>query len=594
MAGLGLLTPGTTLAQAQAEMDGLAAALAESYPETNASVGVRLVALREHLFGDVRTPLLVLLGAVGALLLIACTNVAGLMLARGAQRHREYALRGALGASTGRLMRHVTAESLLLASAGCALGVALTFAGVRVIRALGPDHLPRIDELSVDGTVLLFALFMGGLSALAAGMAPSLKLSRPDIRDTLSEGSRGAAGARSSSALRRRLVVAEIAGAVVLLIGAGLLVRSFGILMDRELGFEPRNRLAVQIFAYAYNSAADRVTFVNEAVAQMEAVPGVLDVALTSNLPGATDGTVASIDIEVPFTIVDRAVPPVGQEPTASLVQVSPGLFEVLRIPFVAGRTFEASDDARAPRVVVVNEALVRRHFADRDPVGERVSVHYGQNPVNAEIVGVIADVRPLGHQSDPRPEIYFSLAQMGAGSLTFVVETVGDPAALTGPVTEAIWAANPAQAVWGVATLESLLADWLKERRFNLYLLSAFAAVALLLAAVGLYGLISFSVEERVGELGIRRALGGRSGDILGMVLREGAALALVGIGLGLVAAVVLTRFLQGMLFGVEPADPATFAALALTVLVVASVAALLPALRAVRVDPMTALRIE
>ncbi|HKJ02775.1 MAG TPA: ABC transporter permease, partial [Longimicrobiales bacterium] len=593
MTGVGLLAPGASREEAQAEVDRLAASLAGSYPDTNGSVGMALVPLREHLFGDVRTPLLVLLAAVGAVLLIACANVAGLMLARGAQRHREYALRGALGATVGRLIQQVTAESVLLALGGYALGIAFTYGGVRVIRALGPD-MPRLDELTVDGSVLLFALAMGGLSAFLAGVAPSLKLSRPDVREALVEGGRGSYGGQGSTRLRRRLVVAEIAAAVVLLIGAGLLVKSFSILLDRELGFEPQGRLAVQVFAYDYNGPADRQTFVDEAVRRIEAVPGVEGVALTTNLPGATDGAVASIDVEVPFTVLDRATPPAGQEPIASISSVTPGLFEVLAIPLVSGRTFQRSDDAQAPGVVVVNEALARRHFGDRDPLGERLELRFGPGPQHVEIVGVVADVRALGPQSEPRPEIYRPLAQAGSGSLTFVVASSGDPGALANAVNQAIWTANPAQSIWGTATLDNLMADWLRERRFNLFLLSGFAAVALLLAGVGVYGLMSFSVEQRMGELGIRRALGGRSSDILGMVLREGSLLAAMGIVLGVAGALGLTRFLQGMLFGVESTDPATFATLAAAVLVVTGLAALVPAIRAVRVDPADALRQE
>jgi len=591
MVGIGLLREGATREQAQAEVDGLATSLAAAFPETNESVGMELMPLREYLFGDVRTPLLVLFGAVAAVFLIACANVAGLMLARGAQRQKEFALRGALGASRSRLFRHVGTESAFLAAAGCALGVCVTFGGVRAIQALGPDHLPRIEELSVDGPVLVFAVLLGGLSALLAGMAPSARLSRPDVRETLSEGARGSTGGRRGTSLRGRLVTGEVAGAVVLLIGAGLLVKSFGVVLDRELGFDPTNRLAVQIFAYEL-TPADLDRFAEEALTQMEALPGVLGVALASNVPGANDGTLASIDIETPFTIEDRPAPPPGQEPMASLSMVSRGYFDVLDIPILSGRDFASSDDAAAPRVLVVSDALVRRHFGGEDPIGEKLLVHFGQTPRPAEIVGVAADVRPLGHHSEPRPEIYFPITQVGAGSLTFIVETTGQPAHLVDPVTEAIWAANPAQAVWGAATLEDLLAEWLKERRFNVFLLSSFAGVALLLAAVGIYGLMTFSVEQRVAELGIRRALGGPSGAILGMVVREGARLAGVGVVLGLAAAMLLTRFLRGMLFGVEATDPATFAGLSVVVLAVAVGAAFLPAVRAMRVDPMVALR--
>ena len=596
MTGFGRLAPGASLEQARAEVDRLASSLTETHPGTNASMGFRLVPLREHLFGNVRTPLLVLLGAVGFVLLIACANVAGLILARGAERQREYALRGALGASAARLIRIVATESVLLAGVGCLLGIGITWAGVQAIQTLGPDHLPRIDELSVDGAVLAFAVAAGALSAILGGLAPSLRLSRPDLREMMSQGGRGSSGSRTSLRLRNRLVVGEVAAAVVLLVGAGLLLKSFTVLLDEELGFDPTDRLAVQVFAYGYGQDGQMTLpeFVNGVVDRLEATPGVEQVALTSSIPGATDGTLASLDIDLPFLVADRAPPPQGREPRGWSHKVSFGYFDVMEVPVVEGRGFQRSDDAQSTRVMVVNETFARRHFPDESPLGERILLGSGEQQSSWEIVGVVADVRSQGHARPPRPEFYRSLSQSGTGSLTFVVEASGDAATLTSQAREAIWAVNPSQSIWGAATVESLLADWLKERRFNLMLLGGFAVVALLLAAVGIYGLMSYSVEQRASELGIRKALGGQAGDIVGMVLREGAGLAVAGVTLGLVGALILTRFLEGMLFGVEPTDPATFALLAAAVLAVAALAALLPALRAVRIDPMVALREE
>lgn len=596
MTGFGRLAPGVALEQARAEVDRLAASLSETHPRTNASLGFRLVPLREHLFGDVRTPLLVLLAAVGLVLLVACANVAGLILARGAERQREYALRGALGAGSGRLFRIVATESFMLAAVGCLLGIGISWAGVEAIRTLGPGHLPRIDGVAVDGTVLAFAVAAGALSAVLGGLVPSLRLARPDLREMMSQGGRGSSASRSSLALRNRLVVAEVAAAVVLLVGAGLLLKSFTVLLDEELGFDPTNRLAVQVFAYGYGQDG-RMTlgeFVNGVVDRLEATPGVEAVALTSSIPGATDGTLAAIDIDLPFVVDDRAPPPEGQEPRAWSNQVSADYFEVMGIPVLQGRSLLRSDDAEAPPVVVVNETLARRHFGEGDPVGERIVLGAGERRRAWEIVGVVADVRSHGHASAPRPEVYRALTQSGTGSLTFVVHAAGDAASLTNVARETIWEVNPSQSVWGAATLESLLADWTAQRRFNLLLLGGFALVALLLAAAGIYGLVSYSVEQRVAELGIRKALGGRATDIVGMVLREGAALALAGVALGVVGALFLSRFLEGMLFGVEPTDPATFALLSTAVLAVAGLAALVPALRAARLDPMVALREE
>jgi len=594
MTGIARLAPGATFAQAQEESDRIAASLAATFPQTNASTRFQLVPLREHLLGDVRTPLLVLFGAVGFVLLIACANVAGLILARGAQRQREYALRGALGAGKGRLFTHVTLESLVLAAGGCALGVALTLAGVRIVAALGPDHLPRIDELRIDVTVLIFAVLCAVVSALLAGLAPSVRLSRPELRSALSEGARGSVGHRRGRSLRRYLVVIEVALAVVLLIGAGLLFKSFAVLLDKELGFEPADRVVLQLFAYDYPDAGARANFVNGSIENLRAIPGVERVALTTTVPAANDGTIASIDIDVPFVIQDRVAPPAGQEPTAATSSVSPGYFEVLEIPIAAGRAFDQRDHPQSPPVILINEALARRHFAQEEPIGRKITtLGYGRR-VTREIVGIVRDVRPFGHESEPRPEIYFPMAQLGSGSLTFVLQMRPGSATPITAFTQAVWQINPAQAIWGAATLESMLGDWLKQRRFNLTLLGAFAAIAVILALVGIYGLISFSVEQRLGEMGIRRALGGSSRDILSMIFREGALLGGAGVLLGILGSLALTRFLRGMLFGVSAIDPATFALLSFLVLAVVALAALLPGVRAIRVDPVTALRMD
>ncbi len=593
MLGVARLRPGATVQQAQTELTRIGASLAEAYPEDMGNTSFRAVPLREHLFGDVRTPLMVLLAAVGLVLLIACGNVAGLMLARGARRQREYALRGALGASTTRLVRQITVESLILAAFGCLLGIGITYLGVGVIGRLGPDHLPRIDEVAIDGSVLLFAVAVSAISAVLSGITPSIKLSRPELASALGDGSRGSTRGPGSLRVRNRLVVVEVAAAVVLLVGAGLLTRSFTTLLDEELGFDPDGRLAVQVFAYdGYETPEARAAFVREAIENLEALPGVSGVALTSSVPSATDGQLASIDIDLRFTIGDRAAPPPGQEPIAAISQVSPGFFEVMEMPIVEGRAFDDADDADGVQVVVVNEALARRHFGDQSPIGETLVI--GFRPLPREVVGVVADIRPQGYESEPRPEVYFPLNQFGTGSLTFVVASEVDAGTLVAPSMEAIWNANPAQSIWGTATLDSLLDDWLTERTFNLLLMASLAVIALALAGIGIYGLISFSVEERVAEMGIRRALGGGAASILKMVLVEGTRLAALGLALGLILAYPLTRFIQGMLHGVEAADPVVLLGLVLAVMVVAGLAAFVPAMRAVRADPMTALRTE
>lgn len=593
MLGVGRTAPGATLDQVQEELHLLGSSLASIYPESNATTTFRAVPLRDYLLGDVRTPLLILFSAVGLVLLIACANVAGLMLARGVSRRREYALRGALGASVGRLVRQIGIETVLIAGLGCLMGIALAAGGTEIISRLGPDHLPRIDELRLDGVILAFAVSVAGVSALLSGITPSFQLSRSDLAGTLMDGGRASTGGPSGVRLRRRLVVAEVAAAVVLLLGAGLLSKSFTTLLDEDLGFDPTNRLAVQVFAYdGYESAEERSVFVREAIENMEALAGIERVALTSSVPGATDGVLAAIDINLPFTIEDRPAPPVGQEPVAAISQVSAGFFDLMDMRVVDGRGFTSADRSDAPSVVVVNESLARRHFGDVSPVGEHLVIGY--RPVSREIVGVVADIRAGGPESVPRPEVYFPISQFGTGSLTFVARTQVEPGELTAPAMDAIWEANPAQAIWGAATLEQLLADWLVERRFNLLLMGSLATIALALAGVGIYGLMSFSVEHRVSEMGVRRALGSESRAILTMVLAEGARLAGLGLVIGLVVAYSLTGVIRGMLHGVEPADPLVLVGLVTAVLAVACTAAFVPALRATRADPMHALRTE
>jgi len=593
MTAVGRMAPGVTLAQAEQEVAQVARSIAEANPQTSANLGFRMVPIRDHLFGDVRTPLWVLGGAVGLVLLIACANVAGLLVARGVERGREFALRDALGASRGQRVRLMVFESALISAAGAALGTGLTYAGVAVIRSLGPDHLPRIDELAVDGPVLAFALGAAVLSALISGVLPAFRLSQPDPASELREGGRGASRSRGGVRFRNRLVVLEVAGAMVLLVGAGLLGKSFLVLLDQDLGFEPENRLALQTFAYGYQDGG-LAQFVNQTIDNMEAIPGVTSVALTSSVPTANDGVLAALDIDMPFTVQDRPPPPAGQEPLAWVTWVSRGLFEVLGQPILRGRGFEATDDASAPLVIVINETLARQQFGDQDPIGETLVTGRGEAAVAREIIGVVADVRPNGHSSAPRPEMYYSLSQSGNASLTFVIRTEVPPAGVVEAARNAVWAANPAQAIWGVATLKSLVADRLMERRFNLILLGCFAFVSLFLAAIGIYGLVSYSVQMRRVELGIRRALGGPSSTILAMVLREGALLGVAGVTLGLVGSLAAGKFLRSMLFGVEPTDPGTLALLSVVVLGVSALAAFIPAIRAGRVDPADALRAE
>ena len=590
MGGVARLAPGVTVEQAQSQLDRISADLSATYPESNGNKSVRALPIREFLFGDVRTPLMVLMGAVALVLLVAAANVTGLQLARGAGRTREYALRGALGASSRRLLRLVTVESALLAGLGCALGVLLAWAGTYVIRSLAPTQIPRIDEVSLDLPVLGFAMAAALASALFAGIFPALKASGTDLNWALSEGGRGNEHGRRSGRLRDRLVVGEIALALVLSIGAGLLFKSFDRLLSKELGMEPDGRLAMQLFAYD-NEGRMKVDLVRESLDQIRGLPGVEAVAVSSTIPLADDQSISSIEINVPFRVDGADPPPEGQEPIAAVASITSDYPDAMGIRLTAGRPFSAEDHADAPLTILINEALARRHFGERDPLGRSLTVNYN-GWHSRTIVGVLADVRPQGFESEPVPEIYMPLEQVPTGSLTYVIKGAGDPAALSPSVQRAIWDIDPTQSIWATRTMPDLLSDWTRERKFNLALMAAFSGLAILLAAIGIYGLMSFSVEQRVGELGLRRALGGDSGDLLRMVLGRGAALAGMGIGIGLVGAVATSRLLRGMLYEVGALDLTTFAALSATVMIVAVIAAYLPARRATRVDPMVALR--
>jgi putative ABC transport system permease protein len=591
MPGVAKLAPGVSLAQARAEADRVARSIEEASPGAVVDLGFRLTPIREYVFGDVRTPLWILGAAVGLVLLIACANVAGLLVARGLERTREFAVRDALGASRGRILRLMGAEAGLLAALGGVLGVGLTFAGVGAIRGLAPE-LPRIETIGVNGSVLVFALAATTLAALLSGLLPAVRLRHSNASTPLREGGRGASTSRGGIRLRNRLVVLEVAGAMVLLVGAGLLVKSFAALMNEELGFEPDNRLALQTFAYGYDGDG-LAQFVNGTIENMMAIPGVDGVALTTSVPTADDGVLASIDIDLPFTIDGRAEPPPRQAPRGWATWVSQGLFEVLGQPVVEGRAFRITDDVNAPMVTIVNETFVRQHFGGASAVGEVINTG-GQTPVAREIIGVVADTRPLGHASAPRPEIFLPLTQSGNQSLTFLIRTEVPPETVVEAARQAIWDANPQQAIWGAATLDDLVASRLVERRFNLTLLGAFALIALFLAAIGIYALVSYSVQMRRTELGIRRALGSPPAEILAMILKEGGLLGASGVVLGVGGALVATRFMRGMLFGVEPNDPGALVGLSVVVLGVSVVAALVPALRARAIDPAEALRAE
>ena len=585
---VGLLRPGVTPRQADAELREIAARLEKQYPQQQAERIALTRPLAEDVFGRTRPQLLVLLGAVALVLLIACANVANLLLARATARRREVAIRLALGASRARLVRQLLVESLLLAAGGAALGVVFARWSLAAMRPLVERALPRASEIALDGPVFLFLLAVAVASGVLFGLAPALQATRGDVKDFLGEGSKGTAGA-AQTRLRAGLVVAEIALSLVLLVGAGLLMRGFFLLRGTPAGLDPRNVLTVRVGTPDGVPDAERTTrFFGPVLERVRAIPGVGSAGMITMLPIQSAWTNGG------YTVEGEPTPEPGKEPLAEMRITSPGFYQSLRIPIVAGRDFSEAD-AVSPGGVIVNQAFVKRHFeSGESPVGRRVNIYGAARP----IVGVIGDVRQAGLDREPLVEVhgYFNDTTVTGwlSEMTIAVRTSVPPASVAGAVREAVRRVNADQPVFRVQTMEEVVAESLAGRRLHLWLLGIFAAVALALAAAGLYGVIAYLVAQRTREIGIRMALGARTRDVVGLVVAQGARLTAVGILVGLAGAWALTRLLATMLYGVSPRDPATFLAVAGVLASVAMLATWLPARRAARVDPLLAIRSE
>jgi putative ABC transport system permease protein len=585
---VGRLQPGVTVAQAQADLARVNAGLVERFPDQQ-GYGVLVVDLHEQIVGRVRPAILVLLAAVGFVLLIACTNVANLLLARASSRERELALRAAIGAGRGRLVRQLLTESLLLAALGGAAGLVVGWAGLEALVRLAPSDLPRLQAIAIDGRVLAFTAGAALLTGVLFGLAPALSVARVDPGRTLKDGGRGATG--PGGALRRGLVVVEVALAVVLLVGAGLMLRSFVALQQVDLGMRTDRVLTarVALLGERYEPPAPRVEFFREFVERAEALPGVEGAAAigTVFLSATPNSANFSIDGRPDFTPEEQIEVPIDS--------ITPNYFEVMDVPLVGGRYFDARDTEASTPVVIVNEAMARRFWSGEDPVGRRIK--YGRSSSQAPwmtIVGVVADTRRTGYESAVRPETYLPQSQGTEFAMTLVVRTSGEPEAALAPLRGVLRDMDPAVALQAPGPLADRVREMTAGRRLNTSLLTAFAAVAALLAGVGIYGVIAHAVERRRRELGVRVALGASASRILGLVLREGLALAAAGLAAGLLAAFALSRFLASLLYEVSATDPATFAAIAGLAVLVACAASLVPAVRALRVDPVTALRAE
>jgi len=584
---IGRLRSDVTLEQAQQEMNTIAVHLAQQYSQTNTDVGAVVVPLREQLVGHVRLSLYILFGVVSLVLLIACANVASLLLVRATERQREFALRAALGASGKRLLQQLLTESLLLSLAGGLGGVLVSKALIEVIVAVSPSNLP-LTQIRLNPIVLTFAVGVSLMSALIFGLAPAIQASRINLLGVLKSGGRSETAGRRQQRVRQTLVISEIALALVVLVGAGLLVRSFVALLNTDPGFTPDNGLALEV-QLGRLPATERNVFVDQVLERVGTLPGVQAVAVSSALP-FHDNQVA---LPSPIKITGRPQPE-GSEPIALMIKASADYFRALRIPLLQGRLFNQRDRQDAPTVALINETMARRLWPAETPVGQRISFTAAGQNVTAEIVGVVGAVRPTGFDSEPRPEFYLHYPQSPAGLITIFVRTAGDPAPLLPSVKAQIREVNRNQTFLSVNTIAQLVDKTTAQRRFNLLWLGAFAVLALVLATVGLYGLISFSTVQRTREFGVRMALGAQSSDVLKLVMREGISLALIGVALGLVAVAAASRLMKSLLFGVSSTDPLTFACVAVLLTLVALLACYLPARRATKIDPLVALRYE
>jgi predicted permease len=584
------LKQGVALEQARAEMNTISSRLEQQYPEDNKGWGATVVPLHEDLVGDVRPALLVLFSAVGFVLLIACANVANLMLARGANRRKEIALRIALGATRGRIVRQLLCESVLLAVVGGLLGLLLARWGAQLLVRLSSGSLPHASEVGVDAWALGFTLLVSVAAGALAGIAPALQFSRNEISETLKQGTGRTGGGSVRQRTRRALVVVEVALSLILLVGAGLMIRSFWKLQNVDPGFDTSNALTLRVplAPPRYAEPQQQLAFHDRVLEQIRALPGVVAAGSTTTLPLTGGGS------KQPFTVEGQPAPPVAEQPLAQTRYVSPDYFRAAGIPVRRGRAFDDRDGDGAPQVVIISEAMARRFFPGQNPVGQRLTPSFHLKQGAREIVGVVGDVKSSGLDAEMAATMYLPYRQSPRPWLSFVVRTASDPQGLVQPVTRAVYSVDKEQAVTGVRTMEQVLAESLSGRRFNMTLLITFAALALLLAAVGVYGVMSYTVMLRRRELGIRMALGARAGDVLRLVLGQGLALTLVGVAVGLAGAYGLTRLMASLLYGVTATDFLTFGSVSGVIVVVGLLASFLPARRATKVDPLVALRSE
>ncbi|HET7456637.1 MAG TPA: ABC transporter permease [Gemmatimonadaceae bacterium] len=583
------LRPGTTLDAARRDMAVVARDLEARNPSFNSKWGTYIIPLDEQVVGGARRALLVLGGVVAFVLLIACANVASLQLTRAAARQREVAVQSALGATAWRVARELVTESVVLAAVGGVAGVVLAVWATSAIVRLAPGSIPRASEIAVDGRTLGFAALLSVVTGLVFGALPALRAARSDVYGALREGDRNAA--HGGRAAQTAIVATQIALSLTLLIGAGLMMRSFMRLRNVNPGFNAENVLTLRVSmgGPTYRDTLRQIATNEEIARRIAAMPGVRAASAINWLPFGGPGSVTAA---WPMT---KPKPAPGEEPAAEISVVAPDYFRTMQIPVVAGATLTGRERIDGPKQIVVNRALAKEYFGDANPVGKHVGVMWGEPDMDAEIVGVVGDVKQGGLDSLSRPNIYFSLSQFPWSTMTYVVRAEGgDPMRLVPAVRNEVRAVDPNLPVADVRPMEAVVGETVAQRRLTMALLASFAGLALVLAAVGTYGVVSYSVAQRTREFGIRIALGGAAHDVLAGVMRHALVVAAIGIGAGLVGALLLTRVLSGLLFEVSATDPVVFVSIALLLGMVAMVASWLPARRAARVDPMVALRAE
>lgn len=583
---VGRLKPGVTPAQASSDLNAIARALATEYPNDNATVKDASAApLQATLVGKVRTSLLVLLGAVSFVLLIAAVNLASLLLARATGRERELAIRAALGAERGRIVRQLFTESMVLAVAGGALGTAFAYFGARFLTDLAGHQLPLAESVGLDARVMLFTAGISILTGVIFGLVPAVRASSPMLQQSLREGARGST--HGTGGLRNALVVTEVALAVVLVVGAGLMTRSFIKLMNVDLGFVPDHRIAVNftISTARHQKDVEMRAVYSQILERVRSVPGVIAAGAIRDLPFRGDGEPA------PFRMTGTAPVPNGQGPRETLMFTSDGFFNAMGIPLVAGRDLSPRDGPNDPVVLVVNQAFAKKYFAGKNPVGQTLT--FGDTS-RVPIVGLVGDVRQNAVDEAPTPRMYASVLQTFRVKVNLVVRTREEPGLMIRRVEDAIRSVDPQQTITAAFTLSDALGEAVARPRLLTVLLGLFGAMGLILGALGIYGVLAYLVTQRTREIGVRLALGAQTTDVLGMVVGSGLKLAGFGVLIGLIGAFALTRLMQGVLYGVTPNDPLTFAAVAVGLLAVAAFASWLPALRATRVDPLVALRAD